>query len=279
MRWRAGDIVVSCPPRSGTNFTMHMIYQLLSGGDVSFEDLYQMVPWLDFTEYIGQPASERAERWASEDVRRAWKTHLGVPPLKVRDDVLYVVVVRDVRDSIESYVEFMHRQNPVFAKAWGHDDVLDMTLERAVEKWIGSDRYFPFVAGWWPRRHQRNVLMMHFSELKADLRGTLQRLREFAGIEIDDDAFDKAAEHSSFDWMKAHGDKFELRTIAIIDGERVPVVLPGGMIRSGKIGLGRQRLTDVMLAQIEAAERKAFANDAALLQWARQGHCKAVDIS
>lgn len=69
MNWRDGDIVVnggvrismllgnyynSIQIKSGTHWVMNIVYQLLSGGDGDFEDLYEKVPWLDLVEYPGQ---------------------------------------------------------------------------------------------------------------------------------------------------------------------------------------------------------------------------------
>ena len=42
MEWREGDIIVNCPPKSGTNWTMNIVHQILTGGDSDFEDIYQV---------------------------------------------------------------------------------------------------------------------------------------------------------------------------------------------------------------------------------------------
>ena len=47
VKWRAGDIVASVPMKSGTTWTMNIVHQLRSGGDSSFRDIYEEMPWLE----------------------------------------------------------------------------------------------------------------------------------------------------------------------------------------------------------------------------------------
>ena len=47
IRWRDGDVVISVPPKSGTNWMMNIVHQLRSGGDGEFSDIYHEVPWLE----------------------------------------------------------------------------------------------------------------------------------------------------------------------------------------------------------------------------------------
>ena len=47
---RDGDIWISVPAKSGTNWMMNIVYQLLTGGDDGFDSIYSVVPWPEFVE-------------------------------------------------------------------------------------------------------------------------------------------------------------------------------------------------------------------------------------
>jgi aryl sulfotransferase len=273
MKWRDGDIVIDCAPKNGTNWTMQIVYQLLSSADADFEDIYQQTPWLEFVEYPGQKPNERVERWLAVDKRRGWKSHMSTPPMPVLDKLYYVVVVRDSRDAVVSFYEFLKRHNPEFYKVWGVEAMRERSLQDVVELWTNAPLYYGFVNSWWPLRHKDNVLLLHFADLKRDLRGAMQRIREHCKIEIDDDAFERAVTHCSFEWMKAHESKFEATTVGpVVDGKTVSVLLSGAMMRTGKVGSAAeaQEFTDALRAQVDAADQKHFVDDE-LRHWARHG--------
>ena len=41
---RDGDIWISVPVKSGTNWMMNIVHQLLTGGDANFDSIYGVVP-------------------------------------------------------------------------------------------------------------------------------------------------------------------------------------------------------------------------------------------
>ena len=84
--WRDGDIVISVPVKSGTNWMMNVVHQLLTGGDAEFESIYDVVPWPEFVERPGQPVSEVTARLDAmpTDVRRTTVlSRVSVPPKEV----------------------------------------------------------------------------------------------------------------------------------------------------------------------------------------------------
>ena len=49
-------------------------------------------------------------------------------------------------------------------------------------------------------------MLMHFNELKADLRDGIRRIAAFLEIEIEDAAWPRIVDHCGFDFMQANGD-------------------------------------------------------------------------
>jgi aryl sulfotransferase len=77
-------------------------------------------------------------------------------------------------------------------------------------EWLDGDGYpvWPFwsnVRSWWEIRHLPNVLFVHFNNLKRDMAGEIQRIARFLQIEVSDEAWPQILQHSTFDYMKAHG--------------------------------------------------------------------------
>ena len=80
---RDGDIWISVPVKSGTNWMMNIVHQLLTGGDADFDSIYSVVPWPEFVDRPGQPPQEVVDRIAAMPAgrRRAIKTHAAPPEL------------------------------------------------------------------------------------------------------------------------------------------------------------------------------------------------------
>ena len=74
--WRDSDILISVPIKSGTTWTMNIVYQLLSGGDPHFQDIYAEVPWIEILTRPGMPVQELIDRVGgmTRDRPRAMKT-------------------------------------------------------------------------------------------------------------------------------------------------------------------------------------------------------------
>ena len=78
---RDGDVWISSPVKSGTNWMMNIVHQLLTGGDADFDSIYSVVPWPEFVERPGQPPQEVVDRIAAMPTgrRRAIKSHAAPP--------------------------------------------------------------------------------------------------------------------------------------------------------------------------------------------------------
>jgi aryl sulfotransferase len=76
-------------------------------------------------------------------------------------------------------------------------------------EWLDRDDY-PFwslwenTRSWWGIRELPNLLLLHFSELKAELPGTIRRIADFLDIPVDAARWPTIVEHCGFSWMKSH---------------------------------------------------------------------------
>jgi len=279
VQWRDGDVVVSVPVKSGTTWTMNIVHQLRSGGDPDLEDVYVEVPWLELVPAPGVTQEQRLAKFAAmpRDRRRAFKTHSGpglLPyqkPGRGRKDVRYVVVARNPDEAIASMHPFAHAHTHAWFDLWKlpreafcKQDFANFYYE--VGRNLFPPALFGFVAAWWPQRHSKNVLLLHFSDMKADHEGSVRKIARFLGFRPTAKQWPKILDYTSFAWMKAHEDKFELRTAAA-----VPVLDSGAMVRRGVVG-GAQAdgVTAEISADIAQLGREVLKDDAAI-EWFYRG--------
>ncbi|NOT46092.1 MAG: sulfotransferase domain-containing protein [Acidobacteria bacterium] len=244
IEWRDGDIVISVPPKSGTTWTMNIVHQLLTGGDADFADIYAQVPWIEFVPRPGVSLEELAGEINAMDRsrRRAFKTHSappGVPFIEpgTGPDVRYLVVCRDPEEALVSLKPFLEQHAPEWFDLWGvpHDALVKPdfpTFYQDIAVGMGFEgALFGFLQAWWALRDWSNVRLLHFSDMKKDHDGSLQRIADFIGVHPSEREWAAIREYTSFAWMKQHDRKFEASTVAPF-----PVLRPGAMVRKGKAG-------------------------------------------
>jgi hypothetical protein len=274
--WRDGDIIVSVPVKSGTTWMMNIVHQLRTGGDPGFNDIYVEVPWLEFVESPNDTRERRLERFRSMTTarRRAFKTHAAPPlipyvePGPSAPDVKYVVVVRNPEEALVSLKPFLEGHSQAFFDHWQmprnamtrptfvafYRDVLANTP-------IAST-LFDFVASWWPLRHEPNVRIVHFSELKREPERTIRALAEFLGFAPSRDEWPRILEYCSFDWMKRSQDKFELQHVI-----GFPVLDSGVMVRKGAVGRAKDDGMTEEIAREVRARGAEIIRDPQILDW------------
>jgi len=270
---RDGDIWISAPVKSGTNWTMNIVHQLLTGGDASFDSIYSVVPWPSFVERPGQPPQEILDRLEAMPTsrRRAIKTHAAPPEMPfikagTGKDVKYVVVCRNPEEAVVSFKIFLDQHTDAFYDLWkvprGAMTRPDFgSFYREVFDPRGMQgMLFGFLASWWPLRHEKNVRLMHFADMKRDQRGSIREIADFLGIAPSTAAWAKIDEYTSFDWMKRNEQKFDT-----LPNTPVRVLEPGGMMRKGKAGASREDgMTDEIAQHLRAVGSKILSDEAAL---------------
>jgi aryl sulfotransferase len=280
IQWRDGDIVVSVPIKSGTTWTMNIVHQLREGGDPNLEDVYLEVPWLELVPAPGTPREALVAQIDNmpTDRRRAFKTHAPPAPGPLPyhapgsgPDVKYVVVVRNPDEAMASLHPFIASHSDAWFELWGMEKAAIAPSEFAAffegfGKPMIGEMVFGFVAAWWPLRHQPNVLLMHFSDMKRDHEGSVRKIAEFLDLRPTDEQWRTVLECTSFGWMKQNEDKFELRGVT-----EVPILKPGAMVRKGKVGAAREDGVTPEIAAEIARIGEGIVRDKAALEWCYRG--------
>ncbi|NHZ69803.1 MAG: sulfotransferase domain-containing protein, partial [Thermotogales bacterium] len=107
-----------------------------------------------------------------------------------------------------------------------------------VDNWLEFAAWFRNVKSWWPYRDNAKVLLLRFEDLKRDPAAAIDQIDAFLGWNITAAQKVKVLEYSSFDWMKAHDDKFSRQAES---GN--PAFKPGQFIRQGKVGAYKDLMT------------------------------------
>jgi len=241
--WRDGDVVVSVPAKSGTTWAMNIVHQLRSGGDPSFTDIYAEVPWL---EIVPRPDTDLDDLVGAfdaipRDARRALKSHAAPPTLPYQRsdaglDVRYLVVVRNPDEAVASFRPFISAHSDAWFDLWQVDKnaIVGPDFETFIAGFASHalvPKIFGFLASWWPLRNEPNVMLVHFNDLKREPDAIIRQIADFLDFDVPEPSWPAILEYTSFAWMKAHEDKFELRSVA-----DVPILEPGAMLRKGQTG-------------------------------------------
>lgn len=199
IQWRPDDVVISVPAKSGTTWTMNIVYQLREKGNRNFDDIYEELKWIEASlcsllshlciysylpimhyvhstspQAMDSPTATEADMIHKIDTftphkPRAFKTHSSPPALPFRSDVKYLVVVRNPEEVVVSFKSFAAKHSPDFLRWWGvPPEAFDFPDVDSFYKGFckGSEfdlGLFKFVEEWMKRRDEPNVMMIHYS--------------------------------------------------------------------------------------------------------------------
>lgn len=259
---RRGDIVVTTPPKCGTTW-MQMCCLVLVHGATLPDRLSSLAPWPDQT--VARLDEVRA-LFKAQPHRRVIKTHTPLDGLPLSDLVTYVAVGRDPRDVAFSAADHFRNMDvdalrrlkdaagldegpPIRGPhpddreeaflQWVHDDT---PVERFGSRLSCTVHHLRTV---WARRHDANVELFHYADMRRDSEGQLRRLAAGLGIDVPDDAWPALVEATSFESMKQHAEDAAPNAVHGLWHDT------GRFFAEGRQGTWRTLLSDGALARYE----------------------------
>lgn len=248
---RPTDVLITTAPKAGTTWMQQILHQLRSGGDPDFFSIDEVVPWLELPR-PGKTVSEILGIFEAMADPRLFKTHCTYEQTPGVDTARIILSSRDPRDCCVSFYHHVMDMTENARRQAGLKEYRD--FETFFEDWLIQASWYRNVAGWWPQRERNNLLWLRFEDMKRDLPGAIDRIITFLGWDISAAQRAAAIEYSSFDWMKAHADKF---TRQLSSDE--PTFKPGGFIRKGTVGDHKTRLTEEQEQRILEKARETLA--------------------
>jgi Sulfotransferase domain len=240
------DVFVMTYAKSGTNWMMQIVYQLIHHGEGEFDHIHSVVPWPDAKlmsptmNHYAIPL-EQATHWqAAAERKRVIKTHLNWELLPYSEEARYIGVIRDPKDVFVSTYFFIKDSGA--GRAMPSLDTVHRVFLAGKALICGS--WAVNAAGFWAQRNKPNVLILSFASMKLDLEGTVRRVAAFLDIQVADDVIRKVCEKSSFEYMKTIDCKFATF-------QTVPWRPASAMIRRGRQGGSSELLTAQQQKEID----------------------------
>lgn len=234
---RPTDVVITPFAKSGTTWTQQIVHQLRTGGDMDFDDISRVVPWIEMGRLleIDLDAEQRANP-------RAFKSHMGWD--RVPKGGRYINVVRNPGDALVSAFRFQ--------EGWFFEPG-SVDLETfARSGFFKSRNYYAHLRSWWPRRADPDVLFLAFESMLAHPEDSIRRIAKFIGVPLTASLLETTLEASTADFMRAHKDRFDDAMMRAAS-EEIAGLPPGSdssKIRDGKTG-ARAELSAPLQAELE----------------------------
>jgi len=229
---RPSDVVITPFGKSGTTWTQQIVHTLRTRGDMDFDDISRVVPWIETSVILGIDinAEQRAQP-------RAFKSHLSYD--KMPKGATYINVVRNPVDAAFSAFKFM--------EGW-YIEPATVSADEFVTSRIEDGGYEKHFVSWWEHRDDDNVLYLVFEHMKQDLEGTIEKIAAFLGIQLDDELRAITLEHASLPFMQRHKDRFD---DAMMRAKTEETIVPAGS-DSSKVRAGHVGVHDLSAETVEA---------------------------
>jgi hypothetical protein len=238
---RPTDVIISPFGKCGTTWLQQIVHSLRTRGDLDFDDISRVVPWIETSSDLGLDldAPQRAEP-------RAFKSHL--PWTAVPKGGRYIVSLRDPRDALVSMYRFL--------EGWFFEPGTIGIEEFARRRFMNRDRgmdYWTHLVSWWEQGHNPAVLLLTYEGMKADLPAVVRRVARFVGIDLDPALEAIVLEQASLRSMTEHKDKYD--DLLMRERSEAVVGLPPGSdsakIRVGAVGSFVKELPAAVIAELD----------------------------
>lgn len=239
---RSDDIFIVTYPRSGTTWMQMILYQLTTDGKMDFPHICQVSPWFERLIVMEVMNAAELDRFPSP---RVFKSHLSYKDIP-KGPCKYIYVARNGKDVAVSYYHFY--VSHLFFKG----TFSDFFEHRFIPGKVQFESWFEHVAGWRAHKNDPNVLFLRYEDLTHDTEGGLRQIIRFCGLDIPEERFPDILERCSFDFMKAHEDKFDHITGMIWEkGYK-----QRSFLRKGRTGQGKLTLTPEQENQFDRIAEK-----------------------
>jgi hypothetical protein len=245
-RFRPGDIVISTRSKSGTTW-MQMICALLVLQTPRLPaPLAELSPWLD---WLVVPAADTYARLEAQRHRRFIKTHTPLDGVPLVPEAHYLVVARHPLDMA---VSLYHQIDNI-----DHERLRQLTgapepaapprprppVEAWLARWIGAERdprqaldslpgIMLHLSDAWQRRHEPNVLLVHYDDLLSDLDGQMRRIAAWLAVDVPAEQWPELVRSATFGEMRQRADELTPNQSGVLRDNRA--FFRQGRSRSGR---------------------------------------------
>ncbi len=269
--FRDGDIVISTRSKTGTTWVQMICALLIFQTPELPAPLAQLSPWLD---HLIVSREEVHAQLAAQKHRRFIKTHTALDGIPLDPRATYIVTARH---PLDMFVSLYHQGDNIdharLRQLTGQPESAEPPRRRTplhdrLLRWITDNddphEYPDSLPGlmWhlsdaWARRHEPNVMMVHYDDLLADLDGQMRRVAGQLGIAIPEQAWPGLVQAATFKGMRNSADML-VPTLGLFKSN-------AAFFRRGTSGAGREILSDEEIAGYHARAAQLAPPD--MLTW------------
>ncbi|KAK5638504.1 hypothetical protein RI129_012799 [Pyrocoelia pectoralis] len=264
--FRNEDVIVASFPRSGTTWTLEMVWLLKNdlnydGAKVEIYDRFLKLdlPGLGNSKYD----SGDLNRANSIDKLNACtgptliKTHLpfSLLPRQIRTGCKTPKIIFVMRNPKDTFSSFYHAGRNLlgwnvskeeFAKVYLADKVL-------------YGPYWKCILGYWNMRHLPNLLILRYEEMIKDLKSIIQRTCAFLELNpLTEEQLERLCTHLSFNCMKNNSAVNYEKVLK--DRKQYNPTDDGALIRSGKVGGYKEEMSPELIDKFDEWIKKNIEN-------------------
>lgn len=217
---KSSDIIISPYAKCGTTWLQQIVHGLRTRGSMDFDEISAVTPWIEIALDVGWDlnAAQVAEP-------RVYKSHLTW--YEIPKGGRYIVSFRHSQDAFLSFYRFFEG----FFFEPGMITLEDLYRWRWPQDELEREGYWYHLISWYEQRKNKDVLLLCYENMIADLPGTINLIANFMGIELDDELSEIVIRQSSREFMLASKDQFDEKHSFRIGGERAGLPPPENSLK------------------------------------------------
>jgi hypothetical protein len=194
---RPTDVFISTYPKSGTTWLQHVAHGLRSGGSLDFEEISDVVPWLETVfDLGGDPDADQL--WHP----RLFKAHLEWS--RIPKGGRYITVFRDASSVLVSFYQFF--------EGWFFEPG-SISIDEFGQQWFlggtPSGSYWEHIVSWSEVIGTPDVLALCYEDMAASSERVPQVVADFMELDLSREQIDRVVFQSSRAFMAANESKFD----------------------------------------------------------------------
>jgi hypothetical protein len=217
---RDSDIYIVTYPKSGTTLMQMLLYQLTTDGNMDFDHIYDVSPWIKNDSFLGNKPKDLPS------------------PRLIKSHDKY----RDFPADIKGKFIFVHREGKDCAVSNWHQEInyrtTTLNFDEYLLEFINKDyNWFVYTMDWMENKNNLPILYLRYEDLINDFNTCLSKIIKFLELDKSQVDVNRVYERTRIEFMKAHESKFGNK-------ETKADKVYNEFIRKGKAGEGAERFPE-----------------------------------